>query len=177
LAAVQAAGADVQAGANALDGYQLQPGRGARTKFTLGEGNVLLIDESYNANPASMRAALESLSEIPRAQYPRRIVVLGDMLEMGETSSQLHGDLAQPVDAAGVDVVFACGPYMRELYDALPESRRGAYAENSTGLEAALLETVRAGDVVMIKGSLGSAMGPLADALRAHLKRMGVQPQ
>lgn len=177
LAGVQAAGADVQAGANALGGYQLQPGRGARTQFTLGEGRVLLIDESYNANPASMRAALESLNEIPRAQYPRRIGVLGDMLEMGETSSQLHCDLAQPVDEAGVDVVFACGPHMRELYDALPESRRGAYAENSDGLEAALLETVRAGDVVMVKGSLGSAMGPLADALRAHLKRMCVQPK
>ena len=80
-------------------------------------------------------------------------------------------------DAAGVDVVFACGPHMRALYDALPESRRGAYAKDSAGLEAALLKTVRAGDVVMVKGSLGSAMGPLAGALRAHLKRKGAQPQ
>ena len=176
LAALTAAGADVRAGADTLGGYRPQPGRGARTQFALGDERVLLIDESYNANPASMRAALESLGEVPRAELPRRIAVLGDMLEMGETSPRLHGDLAQPVDAAGVDVVFACGPHMRELYDALPESRRGAWAESSGGLEAVLLETVRAGDAVMIKGSLGSAMGPLVEALRAHLKKMGAQP-
>ncbi|MHA1165346.1 MAG: UDP-N-acetylmuramoylalanyl-D-glutamyl-2,6-diaminopimelate--D-alanyl-D-alanine ligase [Alphaproteobacteria bacterium] len=177
LAALEAAGVDIQAGADALGGYQLQPGRGARTYYSLGEGRVLLIDESYNANPASMRAALESLNETPRADSPRRIAVLGDMLEMGKTSSQLHRELVQPVDAAGVDVVFACGSHMRELYDALPESRRGAYAEHSAGLETALLETVSAGDVVMIKGSLGSAMGPLVEALRAHLLRMDAQAQ
>ena len=177
LAALKAAGADIQAGMQALGGYQLQPGRGARTQFSLGDGGVLLIDESYNANPASMRAALESLGQTPRAENPRRIAVLGDMLEMGETSPRLHGELAQPVDAAGVDVVFASGPHMRALYDALPESRRGAYAEHSAGLEAALLKTVQAGDVVMIKGSLGSKMGPLVEALRAHLMRMGAQPQ
>ena len=177
LAALQAAGADVRAGAHALGALQAQAGRGARLQFTLGEDRVTLIDESYNANPASMRAALESLGELPRAELPRRIAVLGDMLEMGETSSQLHGDLAQSVDAAGVDVVFACGPHMRELYDALPESRRGVYAEKSQGLEAALLETVQAGDAVMVKGSLGSAMGPLVEALRAHLKQMGAQPE
>ncbi len=176
LAALKAAGAELQAGAGTLGAYHAQAGRGARTQFSLGDGRVVLIDESYNANPASMQAALATLGELPRAQLPRRIAVLGDMLEMGKTSPQLHGDLAQPVDAAGVDVVFACGPHMRALYDALPESRRGAYAKKSQGLETALLETVQAGDAVMIKGSLGSAMGPLVEALRAHLKKMGWQP-
>jgi UDP-N-acetylmuramoyl-tripeptide--D-alanyl-D-alanine ligase len=177
LAALKAAGADVRAGAQTLGRYQAQTGRGYRTSFTLGEGRVMLIDESYNANPASMRAALETLGEVPRAELPRRIAVLGDMLEMGEKSSQLHGELAPLVDAAGVDVVFACGPHMRALYDALPDSRRGAYAESSQGLESALLDTVRTGDVVMVKGSLGSAMGPLVKALRAHLMQMGARPQ
>jgi UDP-N-acetylmuramoyl-tripeptide--D-alanyl-D-alanine ligase len=176
LAALQAAGADIQAGAHALGFYHAQAGRGARIQFILGDGRVTRIDESYNANPASMRAALESLGDLPRAELPRRIAVLGDMLEMGETSPQLHAELAQPVDAAGVDVVFACGPHMRALYDALPESRRGAYAKKSQGLEATLLKTVQAGDAVMIKGSLGSAMGPLVEALRVHLKQMGAQP-
>jgi UDP-N-acetylmuramoyl-tripeptide--D-alanyl-D-alanine ligase len=175
LAALAAAGADVQAGAQTLGAYHAQAGRGARTQFILGDGRVTLIDESYNANPASMRAALESLGDLPRAELPRRIAVLGDMLEMGETSPRLHAELAQPVDAAGVDVVFACGRHMRALYDALPESRRGAYAKSSEGLEAALLKTVQAGDAVMIKGSLGSAMGPLVEALRVHLKQMGAQ--
>jgi UDP-N-acetylmuramoyl-tripeptide--D-alanyl-D-alanine ligase len=177
LAALRAAGADVKAGAEALGSYQSQPGRGARFQYALGDGHVMLIDESYNANPASMRAALESLGETPRTQFPRRIAILGDMLEMGETSSKLHAALAQPVDAAGVDIVFASGPHMRALYEALPESRRGGYAEESEGLEAALLESVQTGDVVMVKGSLGSRMGPLVEALRAHLKVMGAQPE
>jgi len=176
LAALHAVGADLQAGAQALGGYRAQAGRGARMEFALDDGRVTLIDESYNANPASMRAALDVLAETPRAELPRRIAVLGDMLELGGTSSQLHAELAEPVDAAGVDVVFACGSHMRAMYDALPEGRRGAYAENSEGLETALLETVQAGDVVMVKGSLGSAMGPLVEALRAHLMRLGAQP-
>ncbi len=176
LAALHASGADIQAGAKALGTYHAQAGRGARLQFEIEDGRVLLIDESYNANPASMLAALESLGETPRAQFTRRIAVLGDMLEMGNTSFQLHGELAQPVDAAGVDVVFACGPHMRALYDALPESRRGAYAGNSKGLEDALLDAVQAGDAIMIKGSLGSAMGPLVEALRKHLQQLGAQP-
>lgn len=175
LAALHAAGADIQAGGQTLGSYHAPAGRGARLQYMLKNGRVMLIDESYNANPASMRAALESLGETARTKFPRRIAVLGDMLEMGETSTRLHGELAQPVDAAGVDVVFACGPHMRALYDALPESRRGAYAESSQGLEVALLDTVQAGDAVMIKGSLGSAMGPLVEALRKHLQQLGAQ--
>jgi len=169
LAAIQVCGADVQKGADALAGFHAQTGRGAREVFALPDGQIVLVDESYNANPASMRAALASLDTIPRADFPRRIAVLGDMLELGDTSPQLHRELLQPVDAAGVDVVFACGPYMQSLFDALAEDRRGAYADNAAGLEAALLETVCAGDVVMIKGSLGSRMGLLVEALRGRL--------
>ena len=173
LAAVDAVGADLEKAAEALASYAAPVGRGARSRFALDGGAVALIDESYNANPASMRAALAALAEVPRNDLPRRIAVLGDMLELGETSMDLHADLADPVDGAGVDVVFACGPYMRALYYALPESRRGAYAESSDDLTERLLETVQAGDVVMIKGSLGSRMGPLVDALRSHLAERG----
>lgn len=169
LAAIQVCGADVKKGAGALAGFHAQTGRGAREVFALPDGQVVLVDESYNANPASMRAALASLDTIPRTDFPRRIAVLGDMLELGNTSPRLHSDLLQPVDAAGVDVVFACGPYMRSLFEVLPEERQGAYANNAAGLEAALLETVCAGDVVMIKGSLGSRMGLLVEALRGRL--------
>ncbi len=177
LAAVDAVGAELEHASQTLTSYEAPAGRGARTSYTLDQGQVVLIDESYNANPASMRAAFETLANVPRNKLPRRIAVLGDMLELGATSPQLHADLAVPVDGAGVDVVFACGPHMRLLYDALPESRRGAYAENSEGLTKSLIETVQAGDVVMIKGSLGSRMGPLVDALRSHLTEHGARAE
>lgn len=173
LAAVHAVGADLEEAGAALASHAAPVGRGARSHFSLDGGRVALIDESYNANPASMRAALAALGEVPRDDLRRRVAVLGDMLELGETSPQLHAELADPVDGAGVDVVFACGPHMRALYEALPESRRGAYAETSDGLTESLLEAVQAGDVVMIKGSLGTKMGPLVDALRAHLAERG----
>ncbi|MDA7947644.1 MAG: UDP-N-acetylmuramoylalanyl-D-glutamyl-2,6-diaminopimelate--D-alanyl-D-alanine ligase [Hyphomicrobiaceae bacterium] len=177
LAAVEAVGADLEKAAATLSSYAAPVGRGARSYFELDGGKIALIDESYNANPASMRAALTALGDVPRSDHPRRVAVLGDMLELGETSPELHADLAEPVDAAGVDVVFACGPHMRSLYDALPESRCGAYAENSDGLIRALPEAVKVGDVVMIKGSLGTRMGPLVEALRAHLADRGARAE
>jgi UDP-N-acetylmuramoyl-tripeptide--D-alanyl-D-alanine ligase len=129
-------------------------------------GTVLLIDESYNANPASMRAALAAMATVPRARYRRRIAVLGDMLELGREAATLHRGLADAIDEAGVDLVFACGPNMARLFDVLPQDRRGAWAESSDGLRAALLEAVTAGDVVMVKGSLGSRMAGLVETLR-----------
>jgi len=169
LAAASAVGADMAAATDALAHYKPQPGRGAREMLDLEGGKVELIDESYNANPASMRAALAAMNGSANTGNSRLIAVLGDMLELGATSPKLHEELAIPVDAAGIDIVFACGPNMRSLYDALPESRRGAYAEGSEGLVQPLIETVRAGDVVMIKGSLGSRMRLLVKALRSHL--------
>ncbi len=169
LAAVTAVGGDLKQAAAALARYTVQKGRGLREVFTLTDGPVMLIDESYNANPASMRAALAALGAVPRSAHPRCIVVLGDMLELGDSSDELHADLAGPVDDAGVDVVFACGRHMRALFDALPGERRGVYAETSQGLLDALAGTVRAGDVVMIKGSLGSRMALLVDAVRKQL--------
>ncbi|MCG8559328.1 MAG: UDP-N-acetylmuramoylalanyl-D-glutamyl-2,6-diaminopimelate--D-alanyl-D-alanine ligase [Hyphomicrobiales bacterium] len=173
LAAVQAAGGDLAAGAAALSAYAAPKGRGERLLIRLGDGTVNLIDESYNANPASVRAALAAMAQTPRAAFPRRVAVLGDMLELGETGVEEHLALADPVDAAGIDVVFACGPQMASLYDALPKERRGAHAPSAAELEAPLLAAVRAGDVVMVKGSLGSRMGPLVEALKEHLSEQG----
>ncbi len=146
----------------------LGPGRGQRTRLHTQDGDVLLVDESYNANPASMRAAFATLSQIPQELYPRRIAVLGDMLELGADAPQLHAGLAADLDAAAVDLVLACGPNMKHLYDALPTSRQGTWAETSAGLVDALLGVVRLGDVVMIKGSNGSRMAPLVDALKSR---------
>ena len=141
-------------------------GRGQRAVLDFAGGRVLLIDESYNANPASMRAALEALSLTPRTEYPRRIAVLGDMLELGERSAELHVGLKDAIDAAGIDLVFAAGPLMRGLYDRIGPDRRGGWGQTSDDLAAELRARIRAGDAVMIKGSLGSRMGPLVGMLR-----------
>jgi UDP-N-acetylmuramoyl-tripeptide--D-alanyl-D-alanine ligase len=91
--------------------------------------------------------------------------VLGDMLELGPRGAKLHGALAEPVAQHGIDLVFCCGPLMRALWEALPSERRGGYAEDSGALESQLLASIRPGDAIMVKGSLGSRMGPLVKAL------------
>jgi UDP-N-acetylmuramoyl-tripeptide--D-alanyl-D-alanine ligase len=141
-------------------------GRGARTEMTWGGGKLLLIDESYNANPASMRAALATLATVSRSAFPRRIAVLGDMRELGDQASAFHAALAEPISAAGVDIVLACGPLMRHLVDKLDADHRGGWSERSTDLVAPLQQALRPGDVVMIKGSLGTNMAPLVAAVR-----------
>jgi len=165
VAALKALGADVERAVAGLADLTVAKGRGARVTVSVEDGIILLIDESYNANPASMRAALAAMATVPRGANQRRIAVLGDMLELGAESGCLHEDLKEPVDAAEVDLVFACGPNMKRLFAALPTAKRGMWAETSEGIAAPLLAEVRAGDVVMIKGSLGSRMAPLVDAL------------
>jgi UDP-N-acetylmuramoyl-tripeptide--D-alanyl-D-alanine ligase len=152
-----------------LAGFGAQAGRGQRSTLAWrGGGTVLLIDESYNANPASMRAALAAMTTLARGTHPRRIAVMGDMRELGPGGPAMHTDLADAVTGAGIDRVYACGPLMRGLYDRLPTALRGAHAQTSDDLVAALMADVRAGDAVMIKGSLGTNMAPLVKALTAR---------
>jgi len=165
LAAAKLAGADLRKAADALGVVPAQAGRGARRVIETKAGPVGIVDESYNANPASMRAALATLGLAARETFPRRVAVLGDMLELGEDGPKLHAELAEAVDEAGVDVVFACGELMGSLFQALPAERQGAYAKSSADLLPAVLEAVQPGDIVMIKGSLGSRMAPLVEAL------------
>jgi UDP-N-acetylmuramoyl-tripeptide--D-alanyl-D-alanine ligase len=166
LAAVKCAGADLALAAAALSGLHAQAGRGARTLIDAEGGRMVIIDESYNANPASMRAALATLGLTPRQEFGRRVAVLGDMLELGPEGVKLHQDLAEFIDGAGVDVVFACGELMNSLFEALPASRRGAYAKTAEELAPKLLGAVGPGDAIMVKGSLGSRMAPLVEALK-----------
>jgi UDP-N-acetylmuramoyl-tripeptide--D-alanyl-D-alanine ligase len=172
LAAVKLAGADLRAAASTLDGFQAQSGRGARTLIETRGGRIAVIDESYNANPASMRAALATLGLTPRGEFTRRVAVLGDMLELGPEGPKLHQDLAEFIDGAGVDVVFACGELMGSLFEALPASRQGAYAKTAVELQPKLLGAVGPGDAIMVKGSLGSRMAPLVEALK---RRFGTE--
>jgi UDP-N-acetylmuramoyl-tripeptide--D-alanyl-D-alanine ligase len=166
LATAVLAGADLALAALALAELKPVAGRGAAIELDLPGGPALVIDESYNANPASVGAALALLGQSPTGPQGRRIAVLGDMLELGPKGPAMHRGLAEPVTANAVDLVFCCGPLMRGLWQALPASRRGGYAENSTALEAQVLRAIRAGDVVMVKGSLGSRMAPIVKALQ-----------
>jgi len=165
LAAAKLAGGDLAIAALALAGLVPPSGRGQRMQLDLGGGKALLIDESYNANPASMRAALEVLGQAPIGRRGRRIAVLGDMLELGPDAADLHRGLLDAVSDARIDLVFCAGPLMHELWNALPSVVRGGYAETAGEIEAELIAALRAGDAIMIKGSNGSRMGPIVQTL------------
>lgn len=150
-------------GLEALAGFQPLAGRGQTSTVTTPEGAFTLIDESYNANPLSMAAGFKTLGA--RATSGRRIVVLTDMLELGDQSRDLHEGLAGPIDAAGLDLVHAAGPEMRWLYDALPASRRGVWRATAAELATEAHLLVAPGDVVMVKGSNGSKASLVAKAL------------
>ena len=165
LAAVHALGLDLDGAGKALAGVCALKGRGEQFVLRLGEGEATLIDESYNANPASMRAALAVMAQARPHGSGRRIVVLGDMLELGEQTGRLHAELLEPVLSAGADLVFLAGPVMKSLWQVLPERCRGAYAEQASGFEAILAGAIGAGDVVMVKASAGTRLGPVVDAL------------
>jgi UDP-N-acetylmuramoyl-tripeptide--D-alanyl-D-alanine ligase len=176
LAAIALMDADVARAARAL--AQLRParGRGARITLDVPGGTILLIDESYNANPASMRAALAllgqaELDQIKGSARSRRIAVLGDMLELGSSGRELHRNLAAAVVSNGIDLVFCFGPLMRSLWEALPSNRRGRYAETSAELQSHVLAAVGPGDIVMVKGSLGSRMAVIVKALENNVRR------
>jgi UDP-N-acetylmuramoyl-tripeptide--D-alanyl-D-alanine ligase len=171
LAAASLVGADLAVAALALVSLAAPIGRGRRATLALPGGEAILIDESYNANPASMRAALALLGQTPVEGAGRRIAVVGDMLELGTHGPDLHRALAEPIVANAVDLVFCAGPLMHELWQALPSERRGAYAETAAALEPRVVAAVRAGDAVMVKGSLGSRMGPIVKALERRYDR------
>jgi UDP-N-acetylmuramoyl-tripeptide--D-alanyl-D-alanine ligase len=166
LATTALLGADLALAALALSEFRPTSGRGVLIEIDLPGGKAVVIDDSYNANPASVAASLALLGQTRIGPRGRRIAVLGDMLELGPRGRSLHRGLLEPVVANGVDLVFCCGPLMRALWQALPAGRRGGYAEDSAALEAHVLSAVRAGDAVMVKGSLGSRMAPIVKALQ-----------
>jgi UDP-N-acetylmuramoyl-tripeptide--D-alanyl-D-alanine ligase len=176
LAAVSLVGADLALAALALAELRPASGRGTRVTLEMPGGTALLIDESYNANPASMRAALALLGQAEMDGRGRRIAVLGDMLELGPGGAELHRELAASVPENGVDLVFCCGPLMRSLWEALPSNRRGGYAETSNALEPQVLSAIQPGDAVMVKGSLGSRMGPIVKTLQSRYRREALAP-
>jgi UDP-N-acetylmuramoyl-tripeptide--D-alanyl-D-alanine ligase len=165
LLMLQALDVDLGDGLAALGSFEPLAGRGAETQVAGPRGGFTLIDESYNANPISMASAIATLGA--RRAAGRRVVALTDMLELGPEATAFHAGLAEPLDRASIDLVFCAGPLMKSLWDALPPTRRGGYAETAAALAPQLVQAVEAGDVVMVKGSYGSKAGLIAQALAA----------
>jgi UDP-N-acetylmuramoyl-tripeptide--D-alanyl-D-alanine ligase len=165
LLMLEALDVDLNDSLAALGSFEPLAGRGAETQVMLVGGAFTLIDESYNANPISMGSAIATLGG--RKMAGRRIVALTDMLELGDEAKAFHAALAEPLDAANIDLVFCAGPLMKSLWDALPPTRRGAYAETAAELAPQVSQAVEPGDVVMVKGSNGSKASAVAAALRA----------
>ena len=161
LGVVVALGLDPIKAVEALEGFVPLAGRGARREIAVGSGSLLLLDESYNGNGASMRAALDVLRLQPAH---RRVAVLGDMLELGDEGPAEHAALAEAV-VASADRLFTCGTLMRSLFDAVPADRRGFHAADSTELAPVVAGALRPGDAVLVKGSLGSAMQRVIEAI------------
>ena len=176
IAAARSVGVDPARAMMTLGTWSPPDGRGTRTSVRLGpdgiDGEILLIDDSFNANPTSVRAAIavlaasEPVDHVGRVDSGRRIAFLGDMLELGPEERALHAALADLPEMAAIDIVHTCGPLMRALHDALPADKRGTWHADSTGLAEKARRTVDAGDVCMVKGSKGARMGPVVAAIR-----------
>ena len=167
LAVVEALGADVVNAAATLASVKASPGRGARRMLKFGTGAIELLDESYNGNPVSVRAMLAVLARTAPAKGGRRLLALGDMRELGEGADAYHAALADAVSASGAVQVFLCGPHMRALWDKLAPSQRGVHRPDSAALAGEVAAAVKAGDVIAVKGSLGSKMKIVVDAILA----------
>ncbi|MBB4953208.1 UDP-N-acetylmuramoyl-tripeptide--D-alanyl-D-alanine ligase [Agrobacterium vitis] len=165
LGVVRLLGADMDGAIDALASLSAVKGRGQRHRLRTHNGLLTLIDESYNANPASMRAAIAVLATAQPHGDGRRVAILGDMLEMGEFSGELHAELSGPLLAAGIEHVWLAGPEMAALKAQLPESVSAIWFETTDELAAYALTAVHGGDVVMVKSSLGLGFGKIVAVL------------
>lgn len=168
MAAVQALGADLTQAAASMETAAPPRGRGLRRRVKIPGGTIELIDDSYNASPVSVRAALTVLASSEPRDGGRKIAILGDMLELGDESPQLHAGLAGAINGNDVDLVFTSGPMMQNLFDAVDAPKQGAHAADSEALKSIVVDAVRTGDVVMVKGSWGSKMALIIDALMEY---------
>jgi len=165
LGAVHLAGGDIEKAMAGLATMQPEKGRGRRYQLAKDGGWFTLIDESYNANPASMGAAIALLRDTEPYGSGRRIAVLGDMLEMGEHSQAVHAGLAGPLLESGIGTVWLGGPDMAALRDALPEGIETEYRETADALAQHAVESVQPGDVLVVKSSKGTGFSRIVAAL------------
>ncbi len=168
LLAAKAFGVDLKLAAGALDAFRAQRGRGERLQLHAKNGAFTLIDESYNASPESVRAALALASALPLPGEGRRIAVLGDMLELGQKAAAMHAEIAADLVKNNIDLVFVAGPLSKHLYNALPRHMRGAARDRSSELAPSVVAAVRGGDLVLVKGSNAIKMSAIVDALKQN---------
>jgi UDP-N-acetylmuramoyl-tripeptide--D-alanyl-D-alanine ligase len=188
LACAEALGADLALAAQSLGRWSPYQGRGARETIILDPVEthltLELIDDSYNANPTSMAAALDVLAaaqvihDIGRVSKGRRIAILGDMMELGPASADMHAELAELDAMEAVDVVHSIGPLMQNLHEALPAQKQGLWAASSVELAPRLARHLDSGDVVLVKGSLSMKLSAIVDAIRkmGHPRPKGADP-
>ena len=168
LAALEKLGADLPAAAAALGDWRPYKGRGAVEQV----GGITLLDDSYNANPVSLAAGLATLARLPAG---RRVVILGDMLELGPDEIAIHTDIAGWPALDDIAVVHACGPRMRHMFDALPAAKRGLWSDSAADLCDRAADLVQDGDVVFVKGSKFSRVASVVDAIRKSRQTPGVE--
>ena len=172
LAAVEAVKADLGLGGLGLAELKPLVGRGRRDRIyfdVVSNQSILLIDESYNANPASMSAAIKTLGQCDINKKGRRIAVLGDMAELGGQADQLHADLSDILIDAHIDELYACGKHMKKLTEKVKEQNTAMkvqYFADKLALEKELLKNLHDGDVIMVKGSNSSGMGTIVQVLK-----------
>lgn len=168
LTAVAAAGGDLGHAARAINAWAPPSGRGAVEAL----GDIRVIDDAFNANPASLAAGLRTLASISGR---RRVAILADMLELGDSAVDLHKAAAKDAALANIDLVHAAGPLIRHFYDALPGSKRGIWAETAAELVERSAELVAAGDIVLVKGSKSSKISGVVEAFRRARQRPAAQ--
>jgi UDP-N-acetylmuramoyl-tripeptide--D-alanyl-D-alanine ligase len=167
LSAVDALGADLPKAAASLAAFTEPKGRGQIKKLSVKGGHLRLIDDAYNASPVSVKGAIEKVVEMREASSEplRTVVILGDMLELGERSKDLHVGLAPTLVNNQIDLVFAAGAFMHHLFESLPDSMKGAYEATSSELAPKVVSALKARDLVLVKGSRGSRMDVVVDAI------------
>lgn len=170
LATLLAAGLEASQALHLLTEFTPVEGRGNVQSFTCGEGQFQLINDAYNANPGSMQAALQSVTDLPIAPS-QRVLILGDMLELGPDSQRYHLELAEHVRNASPRHVVLCGPYMQALYHALRDELPMLWFENAQALNEALLEQrghwFAPGDWVLVKSSGATGLSQVSRWLTA----------
>ncbi|MEE2705062.1 MAG: UDP-N-acetylmuramoyl-tripeptide--D-alanyl-D-alanine ligase [Pseudomonadota bacterium] len=172
LAGVKAIGEDIKDASKEMINAKSSPGRGMRVLFYSEGINFTLIDETYNASPISVNALIKSISE--ENVYSRNILVLGDMLELGQEAEQLHRDLSTIILSSKINLVFTFGPLMKNLFDVLPRELRGYHSNNHHELAQILIKNIKNNDCVAIKGSSGSQMVKIIEGLRLFFKEAEV---